>query len=98
MQLKFEEMALLNPSNEVRQACDKFFFKAYENSSKEEKDKLLDVMLKHLVWLRLFGTIRGMFGECSGSARGMFGDVRGTFGKESICRLMGKTKSKEIQQ
>ena len=47
MQLKFEEMALLNPSKEVHQALGKFFFNAYENSSKEEKDKLRDVVLKH---------------------------------------------------
>ena len=47
MQLKFEEMALLNSSKEVRQALGNFFFKAYEDSSKEEKDKLRDVMLKH---------------------------------------------------
>ncbi len=47
MQLKFEEMALLNPSKEVRQAFGNFFFKAYEDSSKEEKEKLRDVVLKH---------------------------------------------------
>ncbi len=47
MQLKFEEMALLNSSKEVRQALSNFFFKAYEDSNKEEKEKLRDHELKH---------------------------------------------------
>ncbi len=47
MQLKFEEMALLNSSKEVRQALGNFFLKAYEDSSKEEKEKLRDDVLKH---------------------------------------------------
>ena len=47
MQLKFEEMTLLNSSKEVRQALGNFFFKAYEDSSKQKKEKLRDVVLKH---------------------------------------------------
>ena len=46
MQLKFEEMALLNPSKEVRQALGNFFLKEDEDSSKEEKEKLRDLILK----------------------------------------------------
>ncbi len=47
MQLKFEEMTLLNSSKEVRQALSNLIFKAYEDSPKEEKEKLRDVVLKH---------------------------------------------------
>ena len=49
MHLKFEEMAQNNPSKEVQQALGKFFYKAYKDAEKEEKDKLRDVVLKHLV-------------------------------------------------